>query len=162
MEIATDISIRVATPDDAAAIVRLNEALNDVRSTEAQVRKQIVRCQEVETALLAEVEGRAVGFLCLRLLPQICDPETYAEVSELFVDALHRRRGVARALMERAAAMAEEAGASQLILMTGFKNTDAQRFYHSQGFENYLLAMRISVCGELPRTPAAPRGRSAQ
>ncbi len=136
------IHVRVATPDDAAAILHLNEIFNDVRATEAQIRAQIARCQGIETALLAEVAGQVVGFLCLRLLPQICDPETYAEVSELFVDDEFRRIGVARALMERAAEMAREAGAAQLILMTGFKNVGGQRFYHSQGFENYLLAMK--------------------
>ncbi len=137
-----EIQIRPATPDDAAAILYLNERYDDVRSTEAQIRDQIARCQDIETALLAEVAGQMVGFLSLRLLPQITDPETYAEVTELFVDQDFRRIGVAQALMERAATLAKEAGASRLILMTGFKNTGGQRFYHSHEFENYLLAMK--------------------
>ena len=48
-----EIHIRPATPDDAAAILHLNERYDDVRSTEAQIRDQIARCQGVETALLA-------------------------------------------------------------------------------------------------------------
>lgn len=135
------IHIRAATPTDAAAILRLNEAFNDVRATEAEIRQQLVRCQGIETCLLAEVEGQAVGFLCLRLLPQICDPATYAEVSELFVEAAHRRHGVAQALMARAAELAKEAGATALILLTSFHNTGAQRFYHTQGFAHYGISM---------------------
>ncbi|MCB0188573.1 MAG: GNAT family N-acetyltransferase [Caldilineaceae bacterium] len=136
------ISVRPATPDDAAAIHHLNEVYNDVRATVAQIREQLVRCQGTETALLAEVDGRVVGFLCLRLLPQITDARPYAEVSELFVEADFRRIGVARTLMDRAVAMAKDAGAAEVILMTGFKNTGGQRFYHNQGFENYCLAMK--------------------
>lgn len=136
------ITVRSATSEDAAAILYLNEIFNDVRSTEEQIRAQIARCQGRETALLAEVEGQVVGFLCLRLLPQICDPDTYAEVTELYVHHDFRRIGAARALMERAALLAKEAGASQLVLMTGFKNVGGQRFYHSQEFENYCLAMK--------------------
>jgi GNAT superfamily N-acetyltransferase len=136
------MTIRPATPDDAAAIHHLNEVYNDVRATVAQIREQITRCQATETALLAEVDGRAVGFLCLRLLPQITDAHPYAEVSELFVEAEFRRSGVARALMDRAVAMAKAAGAKEIILMTGFKNTGGQRFYHNQDFENYCLAMK--------------------
>jgi GNAT superfamily N-acetyltransferase len=136
------IEIRPATPSDAAAILRLNEAFNDVRATEAEIRAQLVRCQGIETLLLAEVDGQAVGFLCLRLLPQSCDPATYAEVSELFVDKGYRRHGVGQALMERAVDLAKAAGAKELILLTSFRNTVAQRFYHTQGFENYGISMR--------------------
>lgn len=136
------IHVRAATPDDAAAILHLNELFNDVRSTEEQIRAQIARCQGTETALVAEVVGQAVGFLCLRCVPQICDPDTYAEVTELYVHHDFRRIGVARALMAQAIELAKTAGASQLILMTGFKNVGGQRFYHSQEFENYCLAMK--------------------
>ncbi len=142
------IHIRAATPADAAAILRLNEAFNDVRSTEAEIRQQLTRCQGIETCLLAETDGQAVGFLCLRLLPQICDPATYAEVSELFVEAAYRRHGVAQALMEHAAALAKAAGAKELILLTSFRNTIAQRFYHAQGFANYGISMHKALLSE--------------
>lgn len=142
------IQIRPATPADAAAILRLNEAFNDVRSTEAEIQQQLARCQGIETCLLAEIDGLAVGFLCLRLLPQVCDPATYAEVSELFVEAAYRRQGVAQALMQHAAALAKTAGAEELILLTSFRNTAAQRFYHTQDFANYGISMRKPLTAE--------------
>ena len=135
------IHIRAATPADAAAILRLNEAFNDARATEAEIQQQLLRCQGIETLLLAEVDNQAVGFLCLRLLPQICNSATYAEVNELFVEAPYRRHGVAQALMQRAAELAQTAGADELILLTGFDNTSAQRFYHAQDFAHYGIAM---------------------
>ncbi|MEZ4619916.1 MAG: GNAT family N-acetyltransferase [Caldilineaceae bacterium] len=145
------IQIRVATPDDAAAIWHLNDLYDDVRATVEQIRTKIVECAGIETTLLATVEegrveeervkNQVVGFLCLRLVPQTCDPTAYAEVSELFVEEAYRRQGVAHALMTRAKELAREAGATQIVLLTGFKNARAQRFYHSEGFENYCVAM---------------------
>lgn len=136
------IMIRPATPADAAAIVRLNEAFNGEHATVAEVAARIVRGQGLETFLLAELDQQAVGFLCLRLLPQICDPATYAEINELFVEEAYRRHGIGQALMQKAMELAKAAGAQQLILLTNFHNTTAQRFYHAQGFENYEIVMR--------------------
>ena len=144
------IYIRAATVADAAAILRLNAVFNDVRATEDEICQQLVRCQGIETCLVAAVDSdsQAVGFLCLRLLPQICDPATYAEVSELFVEAAYRRQGVAQALMTHAAELAKAAGAKELILLTSFRNTIAQRFYHAQGFANYGISMRKPLLSE--------------
>ncbi len=150
------IQIRSATVADAAAILRLNEAFNDARATEAEIQQQLARCQGIETLLLAEVESQAVGFLCLRLLPQICDPDTYAEVNELFVEEAHRRHGVAQALMQHAAKLAQAAGAKEIILLTSFHNNTAQRFYQVQGFANY----GISMCKPLPPVEFMPSSAS--
>ncbi|MFN8441836.1 MAG: GNAT family N-acetyltransferase [Caldilineaceae bacterium] len=136
------ITIRKAVVSDAAAIVRLNEAHNDLRSSETEIAKRLVKTDGIETLYLAEIDNYAVGFLCLCLRDQICDDATYAEVSELFVDAEYRRRGVAHALMEQAATLAKQAGAREVILMTNFRNHVAQQFYFAHGFENYCIALR--------------------
>lgn len=136
------ITIRKAVVSDAAAIVRLNEAHNDLRSSETEIAKRLVKTDGIETLYLAEIDNYAVGFLCLCLRDQICDDAAYAEVSELFVDAEYRRRGVAHALMEQAATLAKQAGAREVILMTNFRNHVAQQFYFAHGFENYCIALR--------------------
>ena len=92
------IAIRPAVPVDAAAIARLNAAYDDLRATPEQIAAQLLACAPNETAFLAEVDGRAVGMACLRLLPTICDPTPYAELTELFqkfeeiAEPFHRRR----------------------------------------------------------------------
>lgn len=136
------IQIRKATPHDAATIICLNDAKDDVRSSEEAVAQRIAQSDGIETLFLAEIDGSAVGFLCLCLRMQICDDATYAEVSELFVDADYRRQGVAKALMDHAVRLAGEAGAHEIVLMTNFRNHGALQFYFANGFENYCIALR--------------------
>jgi GNAT superfamily N-acetyltransferase len=135
------IIIRPATPDDAAEIARLNEAFNDLRSTPEQIAAQIARCAGIETMFLAEVDRRVVGMASLRLLPNICDPMPYAELTELFVEDAYRRLGVGRALVEAIEQAARIGGANQLILLTGLKNSRAHAFYHALGYAIYSFAM---------------------
>lgn len=136
------ISIRKAVASDAAAILRLNAEHNDVRSREAGIAKRLAQSDGVESLYLAEIEDEVVGHLSLRLMAQICDDAPYAEVSELYVAAEHRRKGVATALMDHAVALAKEAGAQEIVLLTNFRNHVAQQFYFAHGYENYCIALR--------------------
>lgn len=136
------ITIRKATAEDAATIFDLNAENNDVRSSKEGIAKRLIQNDRIETLYLAEIGSSGVGFLCLCLRMQICDDATYAEVSELYVAREYRRRGVAKALMDHALAVAVNAGAREIILMTGFRNHVAQQFYFTNGFENYCVALR--------------------
>jgi GNAT superfamily N-acetyltransferase len=139
------IAIRPATPADADAIARLNAAYDDVRATPEQIAAQLVACAPIETVFLAEVEGRVVGMACLRLLPTVCDPTPYAELTELFVEASARRLGAGSALVAYIEAQARARGARELVLMTAWRNTDAHAFYHALGYRNYTIMMRRSL-----------------
>ena len=136
------IVIRPAARADAAAIARLNAAYDDLRATPEQIAAQLAASAPVETAFLAEVDGRVVGMACLRLLPTVCDPTPYAELTELFVEAGARRLGVGRALVAHIEAQARARGAAELVLMTAWRNTDAHAFYHALGYRNYTIMMR--------------------
>jgi ribosomal protein S18 acetylase RimI-like enzyme len=83
---------------------------------------------------LALLEGEPVGFV--QLYP------TFASLAmkrswvlyDLFVVPAARKRGVAKALMERARQLAVETGAEGLILETAVDNRPAQRLYESLGW----------------------------
>jgi ribosomal protein S18 acetylase RimI-like enzyme len=68
--------------------------------------------------------------------------EPYGELTDLFVAASFRRRGVARALMAHVERLAREGGAKELVLLTGFDNAGSQAFYRALGYGDYALAMR--------------------
>jgi GNAT superfamily N-acetyltransferase len=135
------IQIRPATPADAPAIARLNAAYDDLRATPEEIAALMVKCAGLETMFLAEVDGQVVGMAALRLIPTICDPIPYAELNELFVEAAYRRHGVASALVAHIEQVAQAAGATQLVLLTAFKNSRAHTFYHARGYALYLFAM---------------------
>jgi GNAT superfamily N-acetyltransferase len=141
------IVIREAAPEDAESIARLNAAFNDLRATPAHIAAHIATRSQFEQAYLAELDGQVAGMACLRLLPCLCDPVPSAELTELFVDAGHRKTGVGRALVRHIEGVAAAAGAAQLTLITAWRNTEAHAFYHALGYRLWCLAMRRSLSG---------------
>jgi ribosomal protein S18 acetylase RimI-like enzyme len=143
------MSTRLATLDDAVALAELITAFNTpypgIPVTAAQAAARLAACRGVETTILAEVDGQAAGFACLRLVPYMSGDEPYAELTDLFVAEGFRRRGVARALMAHVERLAREGGATDLILLTGHDNDGAQAFYRALGYGDYALAMRRRI-----------------
>jgi ribosomal protein S18 acetylase RimI-like enzyme len=138
--------IREAAVADAALLVPLLAEFNEEASlTVEQLERRLAAMAGTEKVLLAFVDDEAVGFVSVRIQPFLSSDRPYAEVTELFVRPDMRRRGIATALMERATALAEEQGATSLLLLTGFKNEGAQAFYRSIGYEEYCLAMRLRL-----------------
>lgn len=137
----TIVQTRIATPDDAPALARLNTAFNETSDTPEQIAVRLRDPRRVEMPILAEIDGAAVGFAAVRVVPSVFYTEPYAELTELFVEAAYRRQGVARALLAHAEQLAQEAGATQLYLLTGIDNEDAQQFYGAVGYADYALAL---------------------
>jgi GNAT superfamily N-acetyltransferase len=136
------IAVRQATPDDARELARLLDLFDRTGATPEQVAARMRVCQNVLTTYVGELDGQPVGFACLRLVPHIQGDEPYAELTDIYVDAPFRRHGVARALIARVEAAARSAGASVVVLITGFDNEDAQAAYRAVGYVDWALAMR--------------------
>ena len=136
------ITIRQAAPDDATELARMLDLFDRMGATPEQVAVRMLACQSVLTAFLAEMDGQAVGFACLRLVPHIQGDEPYAELTDIHGDAQYRRQGVARALIARVEAAAQAAGASEVVIITGFDNEDAQAAYRAAGYPDWALAMQ--------------------
>jgi len=148
----TDIVVRRASLDDAAAVAEMMTGLNfavgvggirvpydsqpeyAVFSPETTARR-MQAMQAVETVYLAEVDGATAGFMTLRLVPYLDQDVPYAEVMDLFVAADYRRHGVARALVAHAEDVSRQHGATLLHILTGVDNFDAQAFYRAAGYE---------------------------
>ena len=143
----TELSIRPASAADAADLARLNGLFNGATLTPAEQAEHQRAAANTERALLAWVDGRAVGFTCLRFARLITTALPYAEVTELFVEEAFRRRGIARALLAEAEVLARGLGAPGIILFTGLKNETAQVFYRAVGYHDYAITMR-KVFGE--------------
>ena len=91
--------IRIATPADAGDLARMNAAFNGVSDSAAQIAARLVACADIETAILAELDGQVGGFACVRVVPCVLYAEPYAELTELYVEPAFRRRGLGRALI---------------------------------------------------------------
>jgi ribosomal protein S18 acetylase RimI-like enzyme len=137
-----EIAIRVATAADAIELARLNAAFNGGEEPPSALAERLKDPAHTETALLAEIAGRAIGFAGLRISPGLFYVEPRAELTELYVLPEYRRRGAGRALTAYAEEVAHAAGATELFVLTGFDNHEAQALYRKLGFLAEELALR--------------------
>jgi ribosomal protein S18 acetylase RimI-like enzyme len=136
------MSVRIATATDAAALSRLNVAFQGSGDDAATLAVRLAEPGLTERALLAEVDGRAVGFAGLRVSPGLFYAEPRAELTELYVEPEARRHGVGRALIATAAELARRAGAEELWALTWEQNHAALALYRAMGFVGGEVALR--------------------
>lgn len=117
------MTLRAATPDDAAALAGLHATAFDHPWAASEIAD--LAAQPGAFALLAEARG---FILCRAIAGE-------AEILTLAVDPAARRLGVARALVEAAAGVAAQAGAETLFLEVADDNAAALGLYAGTGFE---------------------------
>jgi GNAT superfamily N-acetyltransferase len=137
--------IRPAGPQDCAHLARLNTLFNGTDEPPAAYAARLADPNRVDTPLLAFLDEQAIGFACLRIVPQVLYPQPYAELTELYVEEPHRRQGAATRLLNFAEQLARQAGATELFILTGFDNHPAQQLYRRLGYAHGDLAMIKSL-----------------
>jgi ribosomal protein S18 acetylase RimI-like enzyme len=137
--------IRIATSADAHDLARMNAAFNGVFDSAAQIATRLAAYGDIETAILAELDGQVGGFACVRVVPCLLYAEPYAELTELYVEPAFRRRGIGRALIAHAEQLAHARGAAELLIMTSIGNAAAQALYHAVGYDTYAVALNRKV-----------------
>ena len=99
--------------------------------------------------LVALVDGEVAGFATVQYIHRPEGPYTlpldFYHVEEFGVDAAHRRRGVARALVEYMKADARGHGLKRLDLDVWSFNEGAMAFYEAAGFTPYRVYMELNA-----------------
>lgn len=136
----SEIEIRRAGPDDAAAIARLLHDFNTEYSeptpgVEALTgySRRLLESGEM-TVLLAG--GGPDGISLIRFRTSVWTGEPEAHLQELYVVPALRGNGIGRALLEATIAVAREGGATGVDLNTGETDRAARALYESAGFTN--------------------------
>ena len=132
-------AIRRATDADIARIAPLFDAYRsfygqppDIARADAFLRERLARGESA--LLLAERDGEALGFTQLYPLFSSVRTARLWLLNDLFVADSARRQGVARGLLDAAAAFAREQGAAGLMLETGRDNHPARALYRAAGW----------------------------
>lgn len=134
------ISISRAGPADLDALAALFDAYrqfygqaSDVALARQWLRERL-RFGE-STVLVAKRQGATVGFA--QLYPMFSSVRTAKTwiLNDLYVDAGARREGVARRLLDAAAAFAREDGAAGISLETARDNDAARALYRGAGWQ---------------------------
>jgi GNAT superfamily N-acetyltransferase len=135
---ATDISlsIRPARASDAGAIAELTRQLGyDVAQPAVEARLSRILAREDQQFLMAELDGRAVGWLHAAIWEDI-EAEAFAVIAGLVVDRHHRGHGIGRRLTEQAEAWTTSRGCSVVRLWSSSGRSGAHRFYEELGYTN--------------------------
>lgn len=135
------ILVRPATLHDLDALVPLFDGYRQFYgkpSDEDGAREFLtarLRLNESQILLARDAHGAALGFTQLYpLFSSVRMVRTWL-LNDLFVAAGARRQGVAKALLEAAAAHAKKLGAASLSLSTAHDNLPAQALYESLGWQ---------------------------
>ena len=142
--------IRAATLDDHEALITQIWALNcfeqeltqdrrtDLGGAQETLNEMITATCQDGALLVAEQDGTVTGHLCLLFQSDdayvIEKLRDHALISSLFVSESWRGKGVARALIARAEAIAKARGIQRLRLYTLCGNARARHIYEEAGF----------------------------
>ena len=153
------MNIRRATLEDVDLLMSLVERLESElpplpypEDPAEFERGKVEKMVREGVALVAEDDDGAIGYALARYGDH---GPTTVYVSDLWVDADARGRGVGRELMSRVAEAASERGSTYVVLDVDSKNTDAIAFYRHLGFEEGAKILRAAL-GTLIESAAAP------
>jgi GNAT superfamily N-acetyltransferase len=144
----------MATPDDVPALYLLKWQMalaegsaHALRASETDWRRDMCGPQPRFVAVVAEQDGTLIGMAILveRYSPAWVGP--LLAIDAVFVTPAHRRRGLGKALLARAAAEALGRGVPFVELMVRTQNP-ARRLYERVGFEPVRGAMTYVLAGE--------------
>jgi ribosomal protein S18 acetylase RimI-like enzyme len=143
------VTIRSATPEDVDLLMSLVERLeselpqNPYDEDPIDVeRAKVERMVADGVALLAEDEGRPVGYVLARYGDH---GPTTAYVSDLWVERDARRQGLGHELLRRVGSAAAERGVTHVLLDVDAKNREAITFYERLGFAEIAKIYRIPL-----------------
>jgi len=170
----TTLTIRRATPADAAPLARVAEKIfrdtfgpdnrdEDIEAYVAQAYGEEPQRRELEdpngVTLLVEDDGALIAFAQLRLTSG--SPHGEVEIARFYVDHSQHGRGVAQALMAVVVETAHALGATKLWLGVWERNARAIAFYAKCGFVDtgshpFLLGNDLQTDRIMVRTLVMP------
>ncbi|HXG52710.1 MAG TPA: GNAT family N-acetyltransferase [candidate division Zixibacteria bacterium] len=134
---AKDVYVRNLDKSDLATIVDIEERVTGVARRDYW-EKRIEISEAIRphwASLVAELDNRVVGFLLGRAGElEFGLPGTVAWIEIIGVDPVYRHRGVARALVERFAASAEDHGVKTIFTLIDNQQSDIKEFFSRLGF----------------------------
>jgi len=136
---ASTVVVRAATEADFAPVSALLAELGRPEvtpATEDAVRATYLRhiASPASSALIAERDGRAIGFIALHIRDRLSQPRPEAWVPDLIVTTSEHGGGAAQALLAAALEIARERGCYRLALESHYHRLRAHRFYEREGF----------------------------
>lgn len=159
---AGEYRIRPVEPGDEAAIARLWQALSDyhvrldprlpipVKGAAERYAARLVerRADPTSRAYVAEVSGEVVGYALgavVDLHPDLFRRVESGYIADIYVDARHRRQGLARALVAALRDWFVSCGVTHIEWQVAAANTAGLRFWEAIGGLATTVRMRLEL-----------------
>jgi GNAT superfamily N-acetyltransferase len=126
------VSVRRAGAADAAAIAALLAELG-YQAAPAEVERRL-GALERSAALVADLNGATAGVLTLSMVPVLHEPGDWCRITALVVAEPARRRGLARALVTEAEAIARGHGCVRIEVTSALHRDGAHELYRGLGY----------------------------
>ncbi|MCC6223313.1 MAG: GNAT family N-acetyltransferase [Thermoleophilia bacterium] len=141
--------VRRATPDDAGEVLELMAGLGRPAVAADPAAQRAVFLAHIAhpdgVVLVAEKDGELAGAASLWFRPRLNWTAPEAWLPDLYVRPAHRRRGVARALLDACVAEARARGCHALKLESGHDRTLSHPLYEAYGFAHHGRAYRLEL-----------------
>lgn len=132
------LTIRPANALDIDQLVPLVEKYRGFYQQQPSPRTRQYLVERVESGealvFLATLDSHLIGFTLIYPTFSTVSLSRVWLLNDLFVEFNYRGQGIASALMARAEAEAQQAGATRLFLRTAHDNTGAQALYEGRGW----------------------------
>ncbi|NMM53926.1 GNAT family N-acetyltransferase [Paenibacillus aquistagni] len=128
-----DMIIRLAAPEDAAELARLNDEFNGVGRSPAEIEESLRQSNEI--VLIAFLRKRAVGFICGQYFRSFCYSELQGEITEMYVMREARGQRIGTSLIKKLEEELEKQGVQSIKVLTGNDNYNARRVYEQSFYE---------------------------
>ena len=129
-----DVIVRKAQIHDIPDIFRMNNKLNDVNCNTVKAMQESLEKNKNELVLVAIHNDKAIGFICGQLYLSICYSNLQCEITELYVNENYRRKGIAKMLIKHLEREFTNNNVSEIIVITGIHNLNAQKLYENCGY----------------------------
>ena len=146
---STAFSLRAAAPADVPVILRLVRALaeyehllDEAKGTEDQFHRALFGETPRAGAIIAEVDGSAVGMCVYYRTFSTFAAKHGIWVEDVFVEPAHRGKGIARAIFRKLAAQVKEEGGARLewsVLDWNEPAIAAYRAFGARGMEEWTI-----------------------
>jgi len=129
--------IRIATIEDAEQLYVLNENFNGKGETTLENIKYAILNNHQEVIIVAEENQTLIGFVCVQLKKSFCYHNYQAEITEVYIEPMYRRKKVASKMICFAEQYCmQHYRLHKFEILTGRHNLGAQALYSSLGYSN--------------------------
>jgi len=100
-----------------------------------------------ESWLVAESDGKLVGFFSAEIMPAIpvFEPERIGLISDAYLEEAFRGKGIAKEAVSQFLKWFRENGVKSAELNVATRNPEAMRAWEGLGFTEYLKKMRLEL-----------------